>query len=518
MPQVQWETLADFTGGLNLRADAFQLARNESPELMNVDVDPRGGFRLRGGVAPWGADADGEVRALLPFKTTSSAFQVVAQVGNGFKWSTGGAWSAAGALTRTGLARSTVFKDRLYIVTGADGDVIRWDGSSATAIAVPAYNENIEAPTTAGDGKMPRAKCIATHMGSVFAGNITEGATAHPNRVRWSHPNFPEDWRALDFIDIDVGHDGDEITALVPFGDRLLVFKRRSIHAIYGAPPEGLQVFPVSAEVGAPSQEAVVATDIGIYFYSVPEGVFLYQGKEPRYQFERLAPATRDGSLTAANAQSVRLGWGNRRLWLSVPWEGGGALDRVFVLDPELGKNGAWVAYDLAVGPFLEWNPPGGATQFLAGAVGRTTVVSLDNANQSFDDWGAGAEHIESYYRTRWVDLGAPLMSKRWKRPQVVLQSGSNSVVEVEAFSDYDPTTIRRRFNLTTAADTSRMVWGQPWGSARWARSGDGRNEVERGAPLGNGRAIALLFKGPQTNHRWGVDACSFTYLKKRVR
>jgi hypothetical protein len=41
----------DFTGGLNLRSDQFQLADNESPEMLNVEVDPRGGVFSRGGMA-----------------------------------------------------------------------------------------------------------------------------------------------------------------------------------------------------------------------------------------------------------------------------------------------------------------------------------------------------------------------------------------------------------------------------------------------------------------------------------
>ena len=38
----------DFTGGLNLRADQFQLAPNESPKMLNVEIDPRGGIFSRG--------------------------------------------------------------------------------------------------------------------------------------------------------------------------------------------------------------------------------------------------------------------------------------------------------------------------------------------------------------------------------------------------------------------------------------------------------------------------------------
>ena len=38
----------DFTGGLNLRADQFQLGQNESPKMLNVEIDPRGGVFSRG--------------------------------------------------------------------------------------------------------------------------------------------------------------------------------------------------------------------------------------------------------------------------------------------------------------------------------------------------------------------------------------------------------------------------------------------------------------------------------------
>ena len=38
---------ADFKGGLNLRADQFNIAYNESPAVLNVEVDPRGGVRRR---------------------------------------------------------------------------------------------------------------------------------------------------------------------------------------------------------------------------------------------------------------------------------------------------------------------------------------------------------------------------------------------------------------------------------------------------------------------------------------
>ena len=45
--------LADFTGGLNLRRNQFQLAPNESPEMNNINVDPLGGIYTRTKAVNW---------------------------------------------------------------------------------------------------------------------------------------------------------------------------------------------------------------------------------------------------------------------------------------------------------------------------------------------------------------------------------------------------------------------------------------------------------------------------------
>src|SRR5215471_8011123 len=54
--RLQPVDLTDFTGGLNLRRDQFQLAPNESPDMLNVDCDPRGGFYTRKGWQRWNVD------------------------------------------------------------------------------------------------------------------------------------------------------------------------------------------------------------------------------------------------------------------------------------------------------------------------------------------------------------------------------------------------------------------------------------------------------------------------------
>lgn len=107
--------LVDFTGGLNLRADAFQLLPNESPDMLNVEVDPRGGFRSRNGWESWNVSPvyDG-------FYTDTFSRADVANVEFEFEslWScSGGQWGiVSGGLQVTSVSsRSTAVVDTLNV-------------------------------------------------------------------------------------------------------------------------------------------------------------------------------------------------------------------------------------------------------------------------------------------------------------------------------------------------------------------------------------------------------------------
>jgi hypothetical protein len=549
--RIQLNTQRDFTGGLNLRADAYQLQANESPDLMNVDVDPRGGVAQRKGVLllapPPGGFNDpnkAPVKSMWEYTNAAGTRQIMHHAGTKVSFSTGANFGPA--FNRSGLCRAATFKDICFVVDG-DTNSVKWDGIAAQALALN-WNDNLEAPK---NDSMPIARTIASHMGSVWVGNTLEGGKRHPNRVRWSHPNFPTDWRSYDFIDIDIGTDGDEITALVPFLDRLLVFKKRAVYAVYGDSPETFQVFPITRELGTISQESVVATDVGVYFWSWPEGVFLYQGKEPMWQFERMYPALRDGSVSAAYQDQIHLGWGNRRLWVSVPWNGSATRNRCLVLDPTLGKHGAWTIYDLKLGPFLEFNPPGADATLLAADVQRFSVVRLDQLSH-FDDFGDGPTPILARYRTRFVDLGEHAIPKMWKRPEIILQAGTNAEIFVNAYKDYDPTKVYRSFTLNSSpapgdgsatvpdGDSGTVDAGTGWDTSLWdvalwgaggrgssgGGGGDGgggsgeanRNERHRGVPLGNSRAVSLEFYGPDTLETWGINSITLKYIPKKPR
>lgn len=712
---IKMETVKDFRGGLNLRADAFDLAPNESPDLLNVDIDPRGGVEQRNGVSMQsqtlanpnlisddestayavlaGASSAGMTRSrvlggapvhggstpakirltctapgqqnyssnltFLPVtaSTVYSAFvsamwvtgvakqvavfiqwytaadvlisQVVATfvTTNTFGWTpssltatspataakalvgifigngdtnpvatdvvdvaalyvsrgtntsvwhsaaqagglaadvtgfalferpdqgfsqlfvscngaiynrsnSGTAWTAFGTLGSSFSHQPFLqFKDNL-IIGGQLGNWA-WNGTTMATrgtTAVPVFNDNLAAPTGT---QMPAHRFSAAFQGSVWIAGVLE-STWQMNRVRWSHPNQPGDWRSFDYIDIDVGLDGDEITGLVPLEDRLLVFKKKSIYAITGTSPDTFQVFPISRTIGAVGQNAIVKTDLGVYFYDINLGVFLCDGKGVRWQFERLYPLISEGQVgTNYGPTSYNVGWSGRRLWLSVPWKAHrsdvSTQPRVFVMNPTLSKEGSWTTYSLDVGVmfFLDAqsfsNKLLGAMNGNSGALPDSTwgrVWSLEDAtqlDQPYDITATGNVHIASHYVTPWFDAGQPVLKKRWRRPEFIARSlNSDVIIKVDTRLDWDSRVTRRTFSLTTSVDQATMVWGDPWGEV-WGGSDDTspRSEHHRGPSLGQSRSLQLKISGPAENKHWGLNALTIKFTVKPPR
>ena len=521
--QIRLATSEDFTGGLNFRADPFQIEKNESPDLMNVDVDPRGGVAMRRTfqqlnttVLPGNAASN-----LFPYSTSGGTNQILAKAGDGtVRFSTGGNFSLALSGHAAGYEAAVTFKDLLYTQDGVNVP-LRWNGSTQAAMG-QAYNDNFAAPS---GSNMPIGKYMASHQGMVFVANLTNdpipnppGGGSYKNRIRWSHPNNPENWRTLDWIDIDIGREGDEITGLLPFGDRLLIFKRNSVHALYGYSRETFSVQPVTQVVGAVGPRAIVGTEHGVYFFSWPQGVFRYDGRSVEWIFERIYPGLLDGNVSATAAVGTALGWGNRRLWVSVPW-GTATNSRTFIYDPTLGKRGSWVQYDQGFSSFLDWRPPGQSNVFLGSHPTLGWVLKLDQIGSQDNMTGTPVD-ISSYYVTAWHDLGEHALLKRWKRPEIVVLSDVSSKIRGEVFHDYDPATIHNTFELETVLETSTDVWGTGvWGVARWGRSSSGHNRVAKGGSLGLARSVQIKFTGPSNpSRRWRLNSMALKYVPRRIR
>lgn len=538
MPRrILLEEQRDFSGGLNLSVDPFDLEDNESPRIENVDLDRRGGFGLRRGrrpyietILPAGAGpAAVQVESLIPYYKQDGTRQLVVSTNVGRLYTYDGTnWDlqldvAGGAAA--GVYSYATMLDELYITNTAMTNVQKWDGSTFTLIdGTNPYNDDLTNPV--GDFFPPRSRTIAVHGNVMFAANlfeVTPGAQ-FTSRLRWSHPGQPEDWREDDFIDIDPEDDAGPITALVPFQERLLVFKERAVYAVHGFAPNGFSVQALSKQVGAGSQQAVAVNEQFVFFEDPQRGTMSYDGKEIRWIFEKLYPLLEDSFANPTNHGRSALAWHNQRLWVSMPWlaEPYSGTFQTVVFDPRLnGGKGGWTRYtnnDSVIWlSFMETD----GSQHLLGSEGL--YVFETDVQGLFQDDHAGAvatREIRGYYQTRWHDADNFALRKRWKRPEMVMRDNANLQLLVDVFVDYNPNHVKRTFFLTTVQDGEELVWDvDDWDEAVWGGGSGERAKVVRGSPLGNARAISLGFQNiNQTNIDWRVHGIISKYIPKRIR
>lgn len=529
--KLQVQVLQDFTGGVNYRADAFQLHPSESPDLLNVDVSPDGGFQMRNVVGFINGTAlpNTPIHSLWQFTTTAGTQQILAGNGTKTHYGTGGNFTDTGTTwTVSDRQRGATFNDFMYIQNGTDAPR-KWTGAAISNLT-QTFNDNLAAPN---GGDMPIARYVCAHRGYMWVARTLEGGVPQKNRVRFSHPNGPEDWRTNDYIDIDIGHEGDEIQAIVPFHDRLLVFKQKSVHAITGFAPDNFAVAPVTNRAGLVGPDAVVSNEDEVFFFSWPDGVFRYDGKNVEWLFNNIYPKIQSGSIPDANAVKIALGWCKRRLWVSTPYGGSSTNARTFVWDPALsGKHkgqsrsdslGGWVVYDFGLGPQLDWRPVNQLNLPLACHVSTGKVLKLEQVGDQ-DDFGGGATNITAYYATRWIGDN-PAQRKRFRRSDFVVDNDTASQLPVDVKLDWDPSTIKKTFTLNNVPLGSGGVWdtatwqdGMGTGNMLWGGDATGAQAVLRGPSLGSARSAQVTIKGSTPSKRFGVNAITFKYVPKVIR
>lgn len=612
--RIEVEEQRDFTGGLNLSEDPYNLGKNESFDLQNVDIDRRGGFGVRRGskafiatstkrivtatgasrtgnvvtatgLSPANGDPDGlkpgqQIRVVFADSSYDGTFIVstavaAATTATWAQTAADDASAGAGTITEGFIGTGSPDSGYTYvdpsltrhILVARGGHVKRWDGStwqdvlikdtsgrtiftemenalyilppngsvpwkwtgSGTATALTAahtsYNDNLTAPA---GGVAPVCNAMAVLHNVMWAGGVNESTGFEDSRLRWSHPGTAEDWRTNDFIDIDKDDEKGRIRALVPFGDRLLVFKDKAVYAVHGYPPAGFSVQNLTKEIGTPSQQAVVATEEMVYFWDVDTGAWSYDGKQFKHIFQPLYPLIDDNKINNPFSFQVIAEFHNERLWLSVPFLAPPYASSFvsLVFDPNTAKDGAWMVHTkTSFGWWRHRGSDGGDVHLIGGDdIGSGGyLMEFDVENLFTDQDGVGTPYkIDAWYTTRWFDARNSAVKKRWKRPIVIMRGGATQTTVVDVLSDYNPTKVDKTFQLFTLQNGTEGQWDvSDWDDAVWAAEvtlGGERSVILRGAPLGTGTAKALRFKNTVLGQDWRVHGLTMKWISKRLR
>ena len=576
----------DFTGGLNLRADQFQLAQNESPKMLNVEIDPRGGVFSRGGmrristssivgggILTEAADTlqleSGDLfsvetisgwapKRLNHFETTANYLMLSTGYDSGVNGdvfsSTGGDFTSLSIpVTNTEGAQFAEWGSTLHITPGLGAQGRTWNATTVTTI-------NSTGDTTGGiytafgtaSNHIPQCKHLLTHAGKLFAANVrifngTAGAyTDYPNRIYWSDENAPLRWTATNFIEIN--DHGNSITGLASFNGTLLVFKQSAVYAIYGYNVDTFQVVELTKRVGALSSTCIATTERGVYFFSWPEGLFVYTGSNMIDLFEPIRPIILTSKVNSAATAQISVSYINRRVWLSVPYSDAGGDTKptsVFVYDPSLGSTqnvgesfgvnesfssrGSWTQFQTSDGYGIacgaSFVTTGGQILNVAAHPVIDCVFECDVYSQQTDNFDGTESNFPSYYRTRWIDAGNYSQKKMFRRPDFILKQASTSRdLYVKIYHNYEEAvgSEKRTFYLNIPASGSGAIWGSPptgnmvWGVNSWGAPTQGAF-IDTGSNLGLAKSVQIEINGP-TGKSWGFDSFMIKYNPRRIR
>lgn len=535
MSRLLQNSVSDFTGGLNLRTDAFQLGKNESPNLLNVDVDPRGGLTMRGGMTKFNTSAigsivDGSAVTKNVIYWEGATPRVVVGMNNGIYHSSGGAFGSFAITTDApdgpSFASWTAGNvSSLYVAIGSL-ESKRIIGTTVHPMADPtgSYNEDFALPT---GGEMPRAKFCALYANMLWCGNTTEIATAMPNRVRFSHPLNIESWRALDFIDIPDG--GDGITAMCVFNGALLVFKKHSIWSITGDTPETFILTNLTNMIGAVNSLAVAVTESAVYFFSWSQGLYKFDGQTFQDIFTNIRPILQDGTVNEIAQDAIRVTVIDGRIWVGLPRNNDTTITENYIYDESIG-NGAWTRYETSdgrgVGSGCQFVSSSGQTFLFAAHASNAYILKVDQVAITQDDVGNGLSNFDSFYTTKWYDADNVSAKKMWRRPDLIVKRAAvDSSILVEIYHDWTEGLIKRTFTIEVVGEGDSLMWRtvgvEPdaydgWNQADWGENSSGSIFVQ-GKNLGLSRSLQMVFRGV-AGKPWGLNSLTYKFNPRKVR
>lgn len=545
----------DFTGGLNLDANVFRLASNETGDALNVDFNPKGGVSTRWGFTRLNSSAlngatAGTLKPLRLYGWDNSSRRLMIATETevlSYPSTTNGYANS----DNTGIDTNALFgagfaswdeqsTSTLYVSCGDGYNVSKIVGttvSTLTASGTGAWQNDLTNPNGT---HAPRGELIVAHLERLWIADTYENGVSYPNRLRFSHPLFPESWREDDYIDLVAG--GPRITAIVPFGGTLFVFKDNAIFAIYGFNEETFQVVDISRHLGAISTNCVVATEKGIYFYSIPDGVFFYDGKEIKDIFAPIRPLLIDSEITEGAILSMTMGWSNNRLYLSLPsgndvvnilgynstvedydddefkYEGyvqASTPTKTFVYDETVGS-GAWTIYRTSDGFGLvspcDFLNPDGEVLHVAAHPYQPVLLGIDKReNGSTDNITGTASNFESYFKTSWQDAKNVSSKKFWRRPEIIFRKDTvSSDVQVYVYHDWDTYNSVKNFSVTAPQEDPNAPWDS-WGPPEF-----GASSVYADS-LGLARSVQLKIYNNGSDP-WALYSIVYKYNPRKTR
>lgn len=434
--------LADLSGGVNQSISRLLMAENESSKIQNGSLEKVGsltkvkGYVQRGATVNDGYKILGYCDAFKPSDGTQKQIVVCAGASEADAYtynSTTDVWNANGlSLSAGSKAEFESFLDGFFMVNFTE----------ATR-----FNDLTSWYTTTNVTGAARARYVKQYLSRLYLGYVVSGGTTYPSRVTYS--DLPETaamtiaWNdAENYFDVDAD-DGDVIKGLTTNGNRLLIFKEKSLYRY-----DTNTLYKVWGCPGTVSQRSVKDIE-GWTLYWHSTGLWGYNGETSKLLSRRVQDLV-EGVSTTQLADICAVTKGDHYY--------------VYLGDIENSRKGLSISkclldYDIAKNAFAWWSLENVPTVFGVYRDNRTTVtyddptITYDSAETAYNGLVAAEQRtyfgtvdgdvfefdkgkkfnltdIEFVVETRDLYLNLPSYYKLLQKVQILVDGGQGIIVQ----------------------------------------------------------------------------------------
>jgi hypothetical protein len=258
----------------------------------------------------------------------------------------------------------------------------------------------------------PRARTCVAYHDRIFAANVHKtGSYRYPSRLYWSNAGTAETWGTNSWIGINTD-DGQEITAIVPFGEQMLIFKNNSTYTLVGTDEDTFALYPIDVRIGTEGTYAATAAGGVAYFFDTNTcTIWSYDGARFNDVGEPISAYVRANLNYNATFKIVVQVFGHY-LWFSYPKTDGSPTqtdENTETLVFDMQRN-AWTRWTFGIVPsicarYSDYIATGGAGAVTPGNSNPYFVVD-DASNDSYVAIGyMGSTNTDA--ATVWTDFGA---------------------------------------------------------------------------------------------------------------
>lgn len=479
------------TGGLNSTFSSLNVGDNESTDCLNIDYDKFGSIIKRSGYSTLNSvafNSSATWNSLFWFELSSGTNYLIGTCGNKLAKMDGldGTWDdITDTLTITAGNNNqwtwTSFLDTAIGTNGVDLPA-QWTGTgNGTAASVPTG--------------LTKAKFVENWNRFVFYANVTVSGTAHPTRIYYSDIDSVSSWNSASFRDMNK-NDGQDITGIKKLGDRLVIYKERSIWiAQFTGDSDIPFVFtPTPSSVGCVSGYSIQEVENGHIFLSY-DGYYYFDGVNSFKISDRITN-TLSTSLEPSRFQYSASCYQRtkNRYWGSHAIAAGSTNSRVIT----------WDSANNAFGLYKGHNASCFATVFTGGEervyFGDYSGFVYRADTGSNDNPLGVATAIPAYYYTKWFNYD-DLIDKKGVPIVTVYYQIANGTLTFSYSYDFDN---GDQYSQTFSMSTSSALYGSAiYDTDTYASTG---GAVVRRDLIGRGRVIRLKFENNNLSETMQVD------------